>query len=50
MKAAAYYGRHDVGVDDVPGPRIEEPRDAIDDPPKMYHVFNKKEDGCIRPS
>jgi threonine dehydrogenase-like Zn-dependent dehydrogenase len=29
MKAVVYHGRYDVRVDDVPDPRIEEPRDAI---------------------
>ena len=29
MKALCWYGKHDVRVDRVPDPRIEEPRDAI---------------------
>ncbi|GHJ09101.1 glutathione-dependent formaldehyde dehydrogenase [Micromonospora humidisoli] len=29
MKALTWHGRHDVRVDDVPDPRIEEPTDAI---------------------
>src|SRR3954466_7900615 len=29
MKAVVYHGRYSVRVDDVPDPRIEEPRDAI---------------------
>jgi threonine dehydrogenase-like Zn-dependent dehydrogenase len=29
MKAVVYHGKYDVRVDDVPDPRIEDPRDAI---------------------
>ncbi|WP_422752452.1 zinc-dependent alcohol dehydrogenase [Micromonospora sp. WMMD708] len=29
MKALTWHGRHDVRVDDVPDPRIEEPTDAV---------------------
>src|SRR4051812_49417448 len=29
MKAVVYHGRYNVSVDDVPDPRVEEPRDAI---------------------
>jgi threonine dehydrogenase-like Zn-dependent dehydrogenase len=29
MKALCWYGKHDVRVENVPDPRIEEPRDAI---------------------
>src|SRR3954469_25424343 len=29
MNAVGYHGRYNVSVDDVPDPRVEEPRDAI---------------------
>lgn len=29
MKAVRWYGKHDIRVEDVPEPKIEEPRDAI---------------------
>jgi len=29
MKAVVYHGKYDVRVDEVPDPRIENPRDAI---------------------
>lgn len=29
MKAIVYYGQYDVRVEEVPGPRLEAPRDVI---------------------
>ena len=29
MKATAWHGKHDVRVDNVPDPKIQDPRDAI---------------------
>ena len=61
MRALCWYGRGDVRVENVPGPELLNPQDAIikasfvithklnlDDAPDTYRRFRDKEDGCIK--